>query len=97
MNNKRQQILKWQQQGHIKSQDLGKSLEISQANITHKQWFEFISNTLVLFGLASLAVGVIFFFAYNWYDMSKLLKFALLQSLLAISAVIYTQINRQSN
>ncbi|HFC30229.1 MAG TPA: DUF2157 domain-containing protein [Oceanospirillales bacterium] len=81
----------------MKPQDLEKSLEISQANVTHQQWFEFISNALVLFGLASLAVGVIFFFAYNWDDMSKMMKFALLQSLLALSAVFYTQINRQSN
>ena len=93
--NKRTQLLTWQQQGRIK--DIDKSLEITQANIEPKTWFDFISKNLIILGFVSLAVGVIFFFAYNWNEMTKMTKFLLLQSLLVVSSLLYTQTKKYSH
>ena len=93
--NKRTQLLTWQQQGRIK--DIDKSLEITQANIEPKTWFDFISKNLIILGFVSLAVGVIFFFAYNWNEMTKMTKFLLVQSLLVVSSLLYTQTNKYSH
>lgn len=52
-------------------------------------WLGFISRLLVLLGLLSLAVGVVFFFAYNWNDMGRMVKFAVLQVILVLTFVTY--------
>jgi uncharacterized membrane protein len=93
--NKRTQLLTWQQQGRIK--DIDKSLEVTQANIEPKTWFDFISKNLIILGFVSLAVGIIFFFAYNWNEMTKMTKFLLVQSLLVVSSVLYTQTKKYSH
>ncbi len=93
--NKRIQLLNWQQQGHIK--DIDKSLEVTHSTIEPKTWFDFISKNLIILGLISLAVGVIFFFAYNWNEMTKTTKFLLLQSLLVVSSLLYTQTKKYTH
>lgn len=97
MNTKRQQILHWQQQGHITNKDIEQSLLVTSTNNTPKQWFNFISKLLVSLSVLAMACGVIFFFAYNWADLSLLAKFALLQGLMIISLYIYTQTTTQSH
>lgn len=93
--NKRTQLLTWQQQGRIK--DIDKSLEVTGATIEPKTWFDFISKNLIILGFVSLALGIIFFFAYNWDEMTKMTKFLLVQSLLVISSVLYTQTKKYSH
>jgi uncharacterized membrane protein len=90
--NKRQQILQWQQQGHIKSQDIDKSLELNEAQISPNEWYQFITKSLLFLGFVSLAVGIIFFFAYNWDNMTKMTKFVLVQLTLAVSLLSYSQL-----
>lgn len=45
-----------------------------------RAWRRFIDNMLLLLGTALLLAGIIFFFAYNWADMSHFAKFAVLQA-----------------
>jgi uncharacterized membrane protein len=42
-------------------------------------WRRFIDQALLLLGTALLSAGVIFFFAYNWANMSYFAKFGLLE------------------
>ena len=42
-------------------------------------WRHFINNILLLLGITLLLVGIIFFFAYNWIDMNRFTKFAVLE------------------
>ena len=97
MNNKRQQIFSWQQQGHIDTSNIDQALEIAQTNHSPQQWQTFISQLLLWLGLTAIAIGTIFFFAYNWGDLSTFQKFALIQGLLLISAFSYSQTDDQSN
>jgi len=91
MNTNRQQILKWQQQGHIDNNDIDKALIITESNNPPKAWYDFISQSILWLAVLSIAFGVIFFFAYNWNEITKLTKFILIQGLMLISLLTYSQ------
>jgi uncharacterized membrane protein len=97
MNNKRAQILGWHQSGHIPEDNLSECLNISKANNTPTQWFEFIRMILLWLGVLSLASGVIFFFAYNWEDISSTSKFAIIQVLILFTLIAYSQTKSQTS
>lgn len=96
MNHKKQQILKWQQLGHIENKDIEQALAISNANNSPKQWLDFISKSLLWLSILSVAFGTIFFFAYNWNEISTFQKFALIQGLMVVAVFFYTQSKAQS-
>jgi uncharacterized membrane protein len=50
-------------------------------------WRNFIDHLLLLLGTALLLVGIIFFFAYNWANMTHFAKFGLLQAGVLIMAM----------
>ncbi|MCI5178680.1 MAG: DUF2157 domain-containing protein [Candidatus Electrothrix sp. AW3_4] len=43
-------------------------------------WFSWAGQMLLLLGSTLVLAGIIFFFAYNWAEMSRLLKFALIEA-----------------
>lgn len=96
MNKNRQQILRWQQQGHIDSNDIDQALSLSEANNSPNQWYSFISQSALWLGSLSIAFGVIFFFAYNWNVISSMTKFTLIQVLILFSLFFYTQTRSSS-
>jgi len=91
MNTKRNQILNWQQQGYIDPTQIDAALEICKAQNSHRQWFEFISLSVLWLSVLASAFGVIFFFAYNWADLSTFTKFAVLQVLMLVGLFLYSQ------
>lgn len=97
MNDKRQQIFNWQQQGLIAKDDIEKALRITQAQPDTQQWYEFIKRSLFLLSMLSVACGIIFFFAYNWNHLSSFNKFAIIQVLMIISTFCYTQTPKYSH
>ncbi|VAW40354.1 hypothetical protein MNBD_GAMMA01-929, partial [hydrothermal vent metagenome] len=97
MNKIRQQILKWQEHGHIDDKDIQQALAITAANNTPAKWYEFIHKSILWLSILSIAFGVIFFFAYNWGSISTFYKFALIQGLILISIFIYTQTQAKSH
>jgi uncharacterized membrane protein len=50
------------------------------------QWREWLQQMLLLLGVSLFLAGVIFFFAYNWAEMTSLYKFAILQGALILFA-----------
>lgn len=56
-------------------------------------WIKFIDKSLMLLGVIFSVAGIIFFFAYNWQDMHKFVKLALVQGLL-ITAVMVVVLSR---
>jgi len=55
-----------------------------------KHWRHFINHFLLFLGSTLLLAGVIFFFAYNWADMTKMMKFYSLQISLLAMAIVAT-------
>ncbi|RBP36071.1 putative membrane protein DUF2157 [Roseimicrobium gellanilyticum] len=90
MANARDEILEWAQQGHIPPEHMRSALEKSGALPDESQWRTFFDKVLLSMGAVLLGAGVIFFFAYNWQDLGRFAKFALVQApILAGLAVVW--------
>lgn len=60
-----------------------------------RNWAAFVRLLLLGAGVSFLVAGVLFFFAYNWADMHKVLKLGLLQALL-LSITAFVLLSRRS-
>ncbi|KXI30068.1 DUF2157 domain-containing protein [Paraglaciecola hydrolytica] len=77
------------EQDHIAQQDIETAMFVSQVYPPAPNWYGFLSKLLLCFGALAIACGVIFFVAANWQDMSRLIKFVLLQLLVVAPIIIY--------
>ncbi|WP_044210599.1 DUF2157 domain-containing protein [Flammeovirga sp. OC4] len=59
--------------------------------IHQKQWNTTLTTLLLVFGVGFIAVGIMFFFAYNWGDLSKTWKLAIVETVvvLALGAFLF--------
>lgn len=73
----RADILDWSDQGRIAPEKLRDALELAGVLPDAARWRRFIDRTLLFMGVAALAAGVIFFFAFNWQALGRFAKFAL--------------------
>lgn len=56
---------------------------------TKQRWLAFFDKTLLVIGSVALALALVFFIAYNWLDMGKMGKFALVEGALVITITLY--------
>jgi len=82
-------IYKWLKDGLIKSTDQHQALVLAGERPEATGWLGFLLRLMILMGMLSMAVGVVFFFAYNWNDMSHMVKFGLLQLVLVAAFVVF--------
>jgi len=54
----------------------------------HAAWLQFVDRVLLIGGAVLAIVGVMAFFAYNWAELHKSLKFALLESALVVLVLL---------
>jgi len=86
----RSEILEWAEQGAIPSQNLRRALEAGGALPGAQDWRRFLDRLLVFMAAVMLAAAVVFFFAYNWQDLGRLAKFALVEApLVAALALVW--------
>jgi uncharacterized membrane protein len=87
---KPQQLFNLARKGVLGPKALEKSLSIIGVIPSRKNWLAFIEMALLLLGAALFASGVIFFFAYNWEDMHKFAKFAVVETaFIAAAGVVF--------
>ncbi len=60
-------------------------LEILNFKPDNKEWKGFLTTLFLFLGISFLATGIVFFFAYNWADLSKFSKFALIETAIILS------------
>lgn len=93
-----QQLLKWARQGQLAQENLAPALAISEALPNQTQGVQFLQKLLLVFGVLLFCSGVIFFFAYNWADLSRFEKFAIAQGAFALTlgSLLFTDFSRIS-
>ncbi|TAK50614.1 MAG: DUF2157 domain-containing protein [Betaproteobacteria bacterium] len=85
-------ILDWAAQGRIPPHGVRRALEYSGALPGAADWRAFLDRLLLWLGVAMLASGVVFFLAYNWQELGRFAKFALVEGLIVASlAVVWWQ------
>jgi uncharacterized membrane protein len=64
------------------------SYKIANLQPDHARWRAYVDRFLMVIGVALMAAGVAAFIAWNWVDLDRLAKFALIQSGILGSAVL---------
>ncbi|MDY0205251.1 MAG: DUF2157 domain-containing protein [Pseudomonas sp.] len=94
MSNK-QQLLDWAASGHLDAAQLEQALIITDSLPSAANNLRFLSRVLLAFAVVLLCSGVIFFFAYNWDELSRHSKFAIAQAALLLSLLPLLRFNLQ--
>ena len=79
MSSRRQILIDWIEQDRISPSNLHSALSVSSVFPSTENWQRFLDQLLLWLGALLLAAGVIFFFAYNWNDLGRFAKFALVE------------------
>ncbi|HPG29766.1 MAG TPA: DUF2157 domain-containing protein [bacterium] len=66
---------------------LVKGLELSNYRPEEYEWKKFANLIFLVLGTCFLISGIFFFFAYNWNDMPKSAKFAIIESMIVLSTL----------
>lgn len=85
MSANRQHILDWVASGHLDANKLEQALAITDSAPSAAAKLNFLSHVVLVFAVVLLCSGVIFFFAFNWDDLSRYAKFAIAQTVLVLS------------
>lgn len=56
---------------------------------TRQTWLRFFDKALLIIGAIALVLSLMFFIAYNWQNMGKMAKFALVEGALVITIALY--------
>lgn len=83
-------IQQWTHQKKLPSQQLNQALKLANITPTSQHWFGFLDKLLLANGGGLLVIGVIFFFAFNWQQITRFHKFALIESLVVASLAGYS-------
>lgn len=86
-------ILSLARAGLLDSRTLRRSLELAGAIPKGKTWARFLDIGLLVIGAAFLISGIFFFFAYNWADMHRFLKFGLV-GFIILGLITFVSIKR---
>lgn len=79
MSSNRADLLDWSDQGRIAPESLRAAFDVAGVLPDAARWRGFIDRTLLFIGVVMVASGVIFFFAFNWQELGRFGKFALVE------------------
>jgi len=58
-----------------------------------RRWLDFFNKALLIIGAVALVLSLVFFIAYNWQNLGKIGKFALVEGALAITIALYVSLS----
>ncbi len=76
------------QAGHLSPAALHRALGLVGVIPSAAQWQQFVWRLLLFLGAGLTVVGIFFFFAWNWADMSRIAKLGTVEVLIVVTAVI---------
>jgi len=82
--------------GKLDSRGLERALLYAGHVPDRAAWARFLDGTVLLLAVALTLSGIIFFFAYNWADMHRFVKFGLIEAALLIAVGVVARWGRHS-
>ena len=92
MASRRQLLWHWAEQGKIPPEHLDAALRYAEVQPSGAQWRQFLDRLLLWSGILSLASGIIFFLAFNWDELGRFGKFALVEAAMVAALVVYLRL-----
>jgi uncharacterized membrane protein len=82
--------------GLLNEKDLNQALSLAGYRPDRAAWSWFINYALLLLGTAFILSGIFFFFAYNWNDLNRFVKFGVIEAAIvaAIGVTYYQGLDR---
>lgn len=88
MSDLRNDMMDWLAQGRLSSGALPAALRLAGITPSAHDWRRFFDRLCLWLGTLFLAAAVVFFFAYNWQEMGRYAKFALVEVLIVGAALL---------
>ena len=82
---KRLVLLEWAEQSRIDPVHLPEAMRVSDVIPSSDDWRGFLDTLLLWLGALLTGSGVVFFFAYNWDELGRFTRFALVEGLLLVA------------
>jgi uncharacterized membrane protein len=83
MSRYRSEILDWFDSGRIEPGRESDALRLAGMLPSHAEWGAFLGRLTLWLGTIALAAALIFFLAFNWDDLGRFAKFALVEAAIA--------------
>ncbi|PMG41979.1 DUF2157 domain-containing protein [Shewanella sp. 10N.286.52.B9] len=93
MTSNRHQLIELIEQGAIEKDKINDALIISQVQPRSNDWLNFFIQSLAWLGGLAITFSVLFFVAFNWDEMGKFAKFALVELLVILAVAAYYKLN----
>ncbi|MCH9022712.1 MAG: DUF2157 domain-containing protein [Planctomycetes bacterium] len=91
----RNQIIELVEQGAIPTEKIGDALIVAKVAPDGKAWRTIIDHLLLWLGGLALAFAVMFFVAYNWNDIGRFAKFAMVELFIVLAIIAYWKLGEQ--
>ncbi|MFT6987485.1 MAG: putative membrane protein [Psychromonas sp.] len=89
MRTQRKQLIGYIEHGNIAPENIPAALLVAKITPDSSAWLLFINRLLLWIGALALAVSCLFFIAYNWTELGRFSKFALIELLMAAVISLY--------
>ena len=96
MISSRNQIISMIEQGAIPAENIDAALAATKIQPDGKAWLTFIDRLLLWLGGLALAFASVFFIAYNWGEIGRFAKFAMVEGLIALAIAAHWKMNTQA-
>ena len=72
-----------------------RAMQVADLIPTPAAWITFLNRIFLALGTAFVLAGIVFFFAFNWSDLSSAMKFSVIQAgiIIAITLVFFWRVN----
>jgi uncharacterized membrane protein len=94
MASTRNQIIEFIEQSVIPDEKIDDALAATKVLPDGKAWLAFINQLLLWLGGLAIAFAAMFFFAYNWNDMSRFAKFGMVEALMVFAVLAYWKLDQ---
>ncbi|ROR94909.1 putative membrane protein DUF2157 [Sinobacterium caligoides] len=95
MKSRRHQLIELLEQGYIPDDKIDEALTASKIFPDSPAWQSFINHALTWLGGLAIAFSALFFIAFNWYDLGRFAKFAMVEGLIIAAVLFYCMLDKQ--
>jgi uncharacterized membrane protein len=89
MTTSRNQIIDFIKQDRLAKENVEKALILTQVYPNGQAWRGFVNSLCLWFGGLAIGVAAVFFVAYNWVELGRFAKFAMVEVLMVAGVIAY--------